>query len=62
MKASALSGWPISSSVRMTASPAPPWSEPLSAPIAADTAECASESVDATTRAVKVDAFSSCSA
>ena len=46
----------------MTASPAPPWSGPFSAPIAADTAECMSDIVEATTRPVNVEAFSSCSA
>ena len=40
VNASALSGCPISSSVCITASPAPPWSAPFRAPTAADTAEC----------------------
>ena len=61
-KASTLSSSPISISVRITASPAPPWSGPLSAPTPPATAECMSDSVDAITRVVKVDAFSSCSA
>ena len=49
-------------SVRMTASPAPPWSVPLSAPTPPATAECMSDSVAAITRVVKVEALSSCSA
>ncbi len=61
-KASTLSSVPISSSVRITASPAPPWSVPFSAPTPPATAECMSESVAAMTRVVNVDAFSSCSA
>ena len=61
-KPSTLSSLPISSSVFMTASPAPPWSVPLSAPTPPATAECMSESVAAITRVVKVEAFSSCSA
>jgi hypothetical protein len=57
-----LPGSAISISVRMTASPAPPWSVPFRAPTPAATAECMSDWVDVTTRAVKVDALSSCSA
>ena len=48
---------PMSSSIRMASSFAPPCSGPLSAERAAVTAECMSERVEATTRAVKVDAF-----
>jgi len=53
---------PISISVRITASPAPPWSGPLSAPTPPATAECMSASVAAITRVVNVDALISCSA
>ena len=47
---------------RITCSLAPPCSGPLSAPIAPVMAECMSDSVEAITRAVKVDAFISWSA
>ena len=60
--ASTLATSPISSSVRITASPAPPCSGPLSAPTPAATAECMSDWVEVTTRVVNVEAFSSCSA
>ena len=53
---------PIGSSSFITCSLAPPWSGPLSAPIAPVIAECMSDSVEAITRAVNVDAFISCSA
>jgi len=53
---------PIASSMSSTGPGAPPWSGPLSAPIAATTADTRSARVDATTRAVKVDAFMPCSA
>ena len=46
----------------MTCSLAPPCSRPLSAPMAATTLECKSDSVEHTTRAVKVEALTSCSA
>ncbi len=46
----------------MTCSLAPPCSGPLSAPIAPVIAECMSDSVDAITRAVNVEAFISWSA
>ena len=46
----------------ITCSLAPPCSGPLSAPIAPVIAECMSESVEAITRAVKVEAFISWSA
>ncbi len=54
---SARSTLPISSSIRMASSLAPPCSGPFSAAMAATTAEWMSDSVDATTRAVKVEAF-----
>ena len=53
---------PISSKMCMTASLAPPCSGPLSAPIAATTAEYRSVSVEVTTRAVNVEALNECSA
>ena len=56
-KASALDGSPISSSIRMACSLAPPCSGPFSADTAAVTAECMSASVEATTLAVNVEAF-----
>ena len=62
LNASTLATSPISMSVRITASPAPPWSGPFSAPCPPATAECMSEFVDVITRVVNVDAFSSCSA
>ncbi len=43
----------------MTSALAPPWSGPLSAPIAPTIVEWMSVSVAAATRAAKVDAFSS---
>ena len=46
----------------ITCSLAPPWSGPLSAPIAPVIAECMSDSVEAITRAVNVEAFISWSA
>ena len=46
----------------MTASLAPPCSGPFSAPIAAVTALCMSDSVEVTTRAVNVEALKLCSA
>ncbi|CPU65700.1 Uncharacterised protein [Mycobacteroides abscessus] len=60
--AAARSAVPISANVAMTASFAPPWSGPLSAPTAPVTAECRSDSVDVMTRAVNVDALNECSA
>ena len=59
---SMFSSVPMSSSSCMTCSLAPPCSGPFSAPIAPVIAECMSDSVDAITRAVKVDAFISWSA
>jgi hypothetical protein len=53
----AFSGVAIASSMSSTGPGAPPCRGPLSAPIAATTAETLSEPVDATTRAAKVDAF-----
>ena len=41
---------------------APPWSGPDSAPTPADSAAATSAPVEATTRAVKVEAFMPCSA
>ena len=61
-QAAAASAVPISSKACMTASFAPPWSAPLSAPIAPTTAEYRSESVLVITRAVNVDALNECSA
>jgi hypothetical protein len=61
-QAAAASAVPISSKACMTASFAPPWSEPLSAPIAPTTAEYRSLSVDVMTLAVNVDALNECSA
>ena len=61
-KRSTLATLPISISVRITASPAPPWSGPLSAPTPPATAECMSDWVDVITRVVKVEALISCSA
>ncbi len=58
----ALSSRPIASSMSSTGPGAPPWSGPLSEPSAATIAETASERVEATTRAVNVDAFMPCSA
>src|SRR3990172_7877128 len=55
-KPSTLSSLPISSSVFMTASPAPPWSVPLIAPTPPATAECMSDRVAAITRVVKDEA------
>ena len=60
--ASTCSGEPISSSIFIVPSVAPPCSAPLSAPKAAVTAACMSASVAATMRAVKVDALRPCSA
>ena len=45
-----------------TASFAPPWSGPLSAPIAPTTAEYRSDRVEVMTRAVNVEALNECSA
>src|SRR5881628_2264037 len=56
-KASTWATSPISISVRMTASPAPPWSGPLRAPTPPATAECMSDCVETMTRGVKVKAF-----
>ena len=54
---SALSAVPISSSWSITAEGAPPCAGPLSAPMAPTRQDARSESVEAMTRAVKVDAF-----
>ena len=62
VNASTFATSPISISVRITASPAPPWSGPLSAPTPPATAECMSDCVETIVRVVKVDALSSCSA
>ena len=50
------------SSIGSTRAGAPPWSGPESAPTADDSAAAASAPVEATIRAVNVDAFSPCSA
>ena len=50
------------SSIFKTRLGAPPWSGPESAPTPADSAAAASAPVEATTRAVNVDAFIPCSA
>jgi hypothetical protein len=55
--ASTLSTEPISSTIRMASSLAPPCNGPFRAAMAATTAEWMSASVEATTLAVKVDAF-----
>src|SRR6476469_3959213 len=55
--ASARSGEPISWSWLTTSAGAPPWSGPLSAPIAPHTAEAMSLRVEVMTRAVKVEAL-----
>src|SRR5579884_1465598 len=47
----------ISRSILITRSLAPPWSGPFSVPIAEVMAECISESVEAVTRAAKVEAL-----
>ncbi len=62
MKSSTRSRDPISSSMRMTASFAPPWSGPFKVAMAEVIAECMSASVAAVTRAANVEAFSSWSA
>ena len=51
-----------SSSIGLTYAGAPPCSGPESAPTAAESAAPQSAPVEATTRAVKVDAFKPCSA
>ncbi len=62
VNASTLATSPISISVRITASPAPPCSGPLSAPTPPATAECMSDCVETIVRVVNVEALSSCSA
>ena len=62
VKASTLATSPISISVRITASPAPPCSGPFRAPTPPATAECMSDCVETIVRVVNVDAFNSCSA
>ena len=62
VQASALSGEPTSTMLCMTNSFAPPCSGPLSAPIAAVMADHASDCVEVTVRAVKVEALKECSA
>jgi hypothetical protein len=54
---SAFSGVPIAESIFKTGPGAPPCSGPFNAPMAATTQLTLSEAVDATTRAVKVEAF-----
>ena len=58
----ACSGPPISSSMRITASLAPPCRGPFRAPIPLVIAECRSDRVAAVTRQAKVEALSSWSA
>ena len=48
--------------MRWTRAGAPPWSGPERAPTAAESAAATSAPVEATTRAVKVEAFMPCSA
>ena len=59
---SARSGEPISWSWLTTSVGAPPWSGPLSAPMAPTMALAMSERVAVMTRAVKVEALKPCSA
>ena len=57
IQGSALSAVPMCSSCSITADGAPPWAGPLSAPIAPTRHDVRSDSVEAMTRAVNVEAF-----
>jgi hypothetical protein len=57
IQAAAPSALPISSSMSSTGPGAPPWSGPFNEQSAATTIDTGSLSVDAATRAVKVEAF-----